>query len=163
MLDLIFLILMIIVLIKAFKGDFCETLCNVAMVIGIIASVIGMIICFAADTTFLDMFAPAEMGILNLLVFVVAVLLKPAARLLVKTRQDKIDEACRTYYNDVERFHENLNRPVYNPTDATDGISDILDENGCIDIHKARKTDAPSTNQPQTTQTTTDLISDRKP
>ena len=105
MLDLIFLILMIIVFVKAFQGTYNETLCNVALVTGIIASVIGMINCFVTDSSvvFLDMFSPSSMGLLNLAVFLIAIFQKPAAKLLVKNQKEK--EAS---YENLSPLHQAL-------------------------------------------------------
>lgn len=132
MLDLIFLVLMIIIFIKAFQGTYNETLCNVALVIGIIASVIGMINCF-----FLDMFSPSSMGLLNLAVFLVAIFQKPAAKLLVKNQKEKEAEQLRSIEEESTRVKENFFRNTAKPDNASQ-IDYMLDENGCIDIHAKR-------------------------
>ena len=147
MLDLIFLVLMIIIFIKAFQGTYNETLCNVALVTGIIASVIGMVNCFVTDSSvvFLDMFSPSSMGLLNLAVFLIAIFQKPAAKLLVKNQKEKEAEQLRIIEEESTRVKENFFRNTVKPDNASQ-IDYMLDENGCIDIHAKRDSqpDAPS-------------------
>ena len=84
MLDLVFLVLMLIVMINALRGEFKETVCNVATVVGIIASIIGLITAFVqvkASNT-----APL---VLNLIVLLFAVLLRRFAQLFVKQYEEK--------------------------------------------------------------------------
>lgn len=147
MLDLIFLVLMIIIFIKAFQGTYNETLCNVALVTGIIASVIGMINCFVTDSSvvFLDMFSPSSMGLLNLVVFLIAIFQKPAAKLLVKNQKEKEAEQLRSIEEESTRVKENFFRNTVKP-DNSSQVDYMLDENGCIDIHTKRdsQSDTPS-------------------
>ena len=84
MLDLVFLVLMLIVMINAIRGEFKETVCNVATVVGIIAAIIGLITAFVqvkASNT-----APL---VLNLIVLLFAVLLRKFAQQFVKLYEEK--------------------------------------------------------------------------
>lgn len=107
MLDLVFLVLMIIVLLKSLKGEVHELLCNIATVVGIIAALIGIVSSFFSKAG--DSFG---MGILNILVLLIAVVLKPVAKHFARLYQNKIDEQVRLYNEEVERVQANFNRPV---------------------------------------------------
>lgn len=106
MLDLVFLVLMVIVIVKAIKGDFNELLCNIALVVGVIASVLGMINAF-----FSRQGDPTTQGLANLLVFLIAFALKPVAKHFVKLYDNKIEEQRRIIEEETERIHANFNRP----------------------------------------------------
>lgn len=47
MLDLIFLVLMIVVIVQASNGKVNDTLCDVALVIGILAGIVGLVSAFS--------------------------------------------------------------------------------------------------------------------
>lgn len=107
MLDLLFLVLMIITLVKAIKGDYNETLCNIALVVGIIAAVLGMISALFGNTANAFSF-----GMLNILVLAIAVALRPVAKHFAKLYQDKLDEQIRIIEEETKRVNENIERPV---------------------------------------------------
>lgn len=107
MLDLVFLVLMIIVLTKSLKGEVNILLCNIAIVVGFIAALFGIVSSFFSTTG--DSFG---MGILNILVLLIAVALKPVAKHFAQLYQNKIDEQVRLYNEEVERHQANFNRPV---------------------------------------------------
>lgn len=107
MLDLIFLVLMIIVLVKAINGDYNETLCNVAIVVGIIAAILGIISALFGNS--IDAFSG---GMLNILVIIIAAALRPVAKHFAKLHQDKLDEQIRIIEEETKRITENTERPV---------------------------------------------------
>ena len=81
MLDLVFLVLLIYVCFKAERGEYKETACNVALVIGILAGVVGAAVGIArGQGTFV---------FLNIIVMLMAFGLRFAARHLVKLYIDK--------------------------------------------------------------------------
>lgn len=84
MLDLVFLILMLIVLINSIRGDFYETLCNVATVVGIVAAASGLIMAFINEKS--SNTAPL---VLNIIVFFAAIFLRRMALRFVKLHEDK--------------------------------------------------------------------------
>ncbi len=81
MLDLAFLVLGVYVFVKALKGEYKETACNIAMVVGIIAGFVGCAVAISHNQT--------VMMILNILVVLIAFGLRFAARHLVKMYIDK--------------------------------------------------------------------------
>ncbi len=105
MLDLVFLVLMIIVLLRSLKGDFNLLMCNIAGVIGVAAAIIGIITAFFSDDASSDF-----LGIMNVIVLIIAIVLKPAAKHFAKLYQDKVDEATRSYYEEEENAKENFFR-----------------------------------------------------
>lgn len=112
MLDLVFLVLMIIVLMKSLKGDLNILLCNIAAVVGFIAGLVGIVGSFFSQegNSFF-------IGLLNILVIIIAVILKPVAKYLVRAYQNQIDEQVRLYAKEVERAQANFNRSA--PRDNT--------------------------------------------
>ena len=81
MLDLVFLAVGIYVITKASKGEYAETACNIALVVGIIAGVIGCIDAITkGDGTFVFM---------NVLVILFAFSIRFAARHLAKMYIEK--------------------------------------------------------------------------
>lgn len=83
MLDLIFAVLMIIIIVKANKGEVNDTLCNVALVIGVLAGILGLVRAF---------FIPGDgvFWILNIIVMLFAFVLKRVAQHFAKLYDDKI-------------------------------------------------------------------------
>lgn len=81
MLDIVFLILMIYVYIYALKGIYKETACNIALVTGIIAGLIGCIQALMSNND--------VMVTLNIIIMVMAFGLRFAARKLVNLYHDK--------------------------------------------------------------------------
>lgn len=105
MLDLVFLVLMIAVLLKSLKGDFNLTLCSVATVVGVIAAIVGIITAFFSNEA-----NSYGLGFLNILVLIIAFLLKPAAKHFAKLYQNKIDEETRSYFEAEQHAKDNFFR-----------------------------------------------------
>lgn len=96
MLDLIFLILFIIIFVKANKGVVNETLCNTAMVIGVLAGILGLVQAFFIK-------GDNKLWILNIIVMLIAFFIKRAAYRFAKLYTDKMDELDRRYRKAMER------------------------------------------------------------
>ncbi len=105
MLDLVFLVLMIIVLLRSLKGDFNLLMCNIAVVVGVVAAIVGIITAFFSDGANSNI-----LGFLNIFVLIIAFLLNPVARKFAKLYQDKVDEATRSYFEEEENVKENFFR-----------------------------------------------------
>ncbi len=105
MLDLVFLVLMIIVLLRSLKGDFNLLMCNIAVVVGVVAAIVGIITSFFSDDANSNI-----LGFLNIFVLIIAFLLNPVARKFAKLYQNKVDEATRSYYEEEEHVKENFFR-----------------------------------------------------
>ncbi len=105
MLDLVFLALMVITLVKAIKGNYNELLCNISLVIGVLAGTLGIISAFFGDIN-----QPFLMGILNVLVIVIAFFLRPAAQHFAQLYQNKLDEQQRLIEKEIERARANSQR-----------------------------------------------------
>lgn len=82
MLDLIFAVLMIVIIVKANKGEVSETLCNVALVIGILAGVLGLVQAFISKGS-------SNFWILNIIVMLIAFVLKRVAQHFAKLYNNK--------------------------------------------------------------------------
>ena len=103
MLDLIFLVLFIIIIVKANKGIVNDTLCNVALVIGVLAGIAGLVQAFFIKGS-------GNFWIMNIIVMLIAFALKRAAQYLAKLYRDREDELARRYRKATERisrFDEN--------------------------------------------------------
>lgn len=111
MLDLIFLVLMLIVLGHALRGEFQETLCNVATVIGVITALIGLISVFLKTSS--------TNGVpltLNLFLLILAVLLRRFAKQFVKLYEEKERENAEKLLAETSRYvrdNEKALPPVY--------------------------------------------------
>lgn len=81
MLDLAFLVVAVIAIVKANKGEYSEFFCNLAMIVGIIAGVVGCVVGIMAGQ---GMFV-----FLNIIVMVGAFGLRFAAKRLVQLTLDK--------------------------------------------------------------------------
>lgn len=106
MLDLVFLVLMVIVLVKANQGIFMETLCKVALVVGIFAGVAGLIAAFFMEGT-------GAFGLINLAVVFFACLLKPAAKHFVKLYEQKIAQSDEEYRKAIAHYKHDDKPDVY--------------------------------------------------
>ena len=106
MLDIIFLVLMIIVLVKANQGIFMETLCKVALVIGIFAGIVGLISAFFMEGT-------GAFGLVNLAVVIFACLLKPAAKHFVKLYEQKIAQSDEEYRKAISHYKHDDKPDIY--------------------------------------------------
>lgn len=108
MLDLVFLILGIYIIVKAEKGEYKETACNIALVVGILAGIVGIVDAFFRDNR--------TMGFLNVIVILMAFALRFAARLLVKLYLDKKAEEAARLEHDMRLYSkfDDLNKnPIY--------------------------------------------------
>lgn len=107
MLDLIFLILMVIVIIKANMGEVNDTLCNVALVIGILAGILGLVQAFFLKGN--------SLWGLNIVVMLFAFVLKRVAQHFAKLYDQKIEEAEEQYRRAQERHARDFDngRTVY--------------------------------------------------
>ena len=115
MLDLIFLVLLVIVIIRAMNGIFHEALCNAATVVGIIAAIVGFVTAFFQTVS--SNRAPL---FLNIFVLLFAVLLRKIARQFVKLYDDKQRMIAEQREAEVSRYtreDEKKRPPVY--TDET--------------------------------------------
>lgn len=84
MLDLIFLGLGIYIFVKAAKGEYKETACNVALVVGILAAIVGIVYATAQNDSIVVF--------LNIIVMILSFAIRFAAKHLVKLYLDKLAE-----------------------------------------------------------------------
>lgn len=89
MLDLAFLIIGIYVIVNANKGIYKETACNVGIVVGLLAAIVGCLVAFNNSD--------AKFAFLNIIVSLMAFALPFAARHLVKLYLDKQVEIFEQY------------------------------------------------------------------
>lgn len=116
MLDLAFILIGIFIIVKACKGEYKETACNIAFVVGIIAGVVGSIV--AADRHDDFMLIP------NIIVMIYAFLIRFAARHLAnkyieKRKAEKEDALEREMY-----LHSRYNDPNRKNVYADDNFDD---------------------------------------
>lgn len=109
MLDLAFLAIAIYVVRKASIGEYRETACNVALVVGILAGIVGCIVAFRDWDNGLEM--------LNALVIVFAFALRFAAKKLAKLYNDKERERAEMIELEIASRRRFNDSPVY--TDDT--------------------------------------------
>lgn len=108
MLDLAFLILGIYIIVKAEKGEYKETACNIALVVGILAGIVGLVDAFFNNNK--------TMAFLNVIVMLLAFGIRYAARLLVKLYLDKRAEEAARLEHDTRLYSkfDDLNKePIY--------------------------------------------------
>lgn len=103
MLDLTFLALMIYVCVKANKGEYKETACNAALVVGILAGLVGCVIAITKDD-FKFLF-------LNIIVMLMSFALRFVARHFVKLYTDKQAELTAEYERDI-RLHSRFSDKI---------------------------------------------------
>lgn len=118
MLDLVFLVLMLIVLIMAVNGKYNETLGGVATVVGIVAAVAGIIMAFIKVKS-----SNSAPFFLNVIVFFIALFLRPFARKFVELYENKKREERERLLASVRRnSRESANElpPVYNDDNFDD-------------------------------------------
>ena len=96
MLDLIFLVLFIIIIVRANQGMVNSALCDAALVVGVLAGIAGLVQAFfmEGDNIF---------WILNLIVMFMAFALRRVAEHFAKLYRDRMDEAERQYRKAMER------------------------------------------------------------
>lgn len=97
MLDLIFAVLMIVIIVKANKGEVNDTLCGVALVIGVLAGIAGLVQAFFIQ-------GESNLWILNIVVMVFAFVLKRVAEHFAKLYNNKKEEIEAEYRAARERF-----------------------------------------------------------
>lgn len=124
MLDLIFLVLMIIIIYKANKGEVNETMCNVAIVVGVLAGVLGLVQAFFLEGSII--------WILNIFVMLFAFLIKRTAKHFAKLYNQKKEEIEEEYRKAVETHSRDTDKPVY--TDETFDDPNIRFGGGTGDI-----------------------------
>lgn len=112
MLDLIFLVLMIIVIVQANNGKVNDTLCDVALVIGILAGIFGLVQAFFAKNS--------GFWILNIIVMLMAFVLKRVAQQFAKLHNQKIEAIQEEYRKGVERRKRHHGESEYINTDFDD-------------------------------------------
>lgn len=103
MLDLTFLALMIYVCVKANKGEYKETACNAALVVGILAGLVGCVSAITKDD-FKFLF-------LNIIVMLMSFALRFVARHFVKLYTDKQAELTAEYERDI-RLHSRFSDKI---------------------------------------------------
>ncbi len=112
MLDLIFLVLMIVIIVKANNGEVNDTLCNVALVIGVLAGIFGLV---------QEIFNPGYIWGLNILVMLFAFVLKRVAQHFAKLHNDRIDQIEEEYRKAAARHSRDK--------DPNSGIANYDDPN----------------------------------
>lgn len=114
MLDLIFAVLMIVIVVKANNGEVNDTLCNVALVIGVLAGILGVVqAIFSSNGNYL-------WG-LNILVMLFAFALKRVAQHLAKLHNDRIVQ--------IEEEYRKANIHHARDKDPNSGIANYDDPN----------------------------------
>lgn len=107
MLDLIFAALMIIIIVKANNGVVDDLLCSIALVIGILAGILGLVQAFLGS---------GDIWALHIAVMLIAFLLKRAAKRFAKLHVQKMEELEEEY----NKIHERLSRSDVTPGEAPD-------------------------------------------
>lgn len=105
MLDLIFAVLMVVVIIKANNGEVNYVLCNVALVVGVLAGILGLVQAFFLEGS--------SFWILNILVMLFAFILKRVAEHFAKLHNQKIEEIEEEYRKVRERYSRDSDKTVY--------------------------------------------------
>ena len=114
MLDLIFCALMIIIVVRAnTRGEVNDTMCNVALVVGILAGVVGLVQAFFTE-------GENFIWVLNIIVMLMAFVLKRVAKHFAKLHDQKIEEIQEEYRKGVERRQRHLGESQYVNTDFDD-------------------------------------------
>lgn len=108
MLDLVFVVLLIYIFVNANKGVYKETACNLALVVGILAAIVGFIVAFFRDDS--------VFAVLNVIVMLLGFGIRFAARYLVKLYIDKCAEETARLEHDRRLYSkfDDLNKdPIY--------------------------------------------------
>lgn len=96
MLDLVFAVLMVIIIVKANKGEVNDTLCNVALVVGVLAGILGLVQAFFLKGS--------SFWALNIVVMLFAFVLKRVAEHFAKLYNQKKEE-FEEEYRRVRELH----------------------------------------------------------
>lgn len=118
MLDLVFLVFLLITLFFAFRGAYKETLCNIAMVVGILAAVIGFVVMFLRSP-----FGNSIPVFLRVFELVFAFSLRFITRHIVKLYDDRIAENERKIQETLSRYTReapDAKPPVYDDNNFDD-------------------------------------------
>ena len=108
MIDLALAVILIYIFVKANKGVYKETACNIALVVGILAAVLGFVLAFIRNEP--------GFAFLNVIVMLIAFGIRFAARHLVKLYHEKeIADAEQREYDAYlhSKFDDQNKAPVY--------------------------------------------------
>lgn len=97
MLDLAFLILFIIIIARSLRGKFDNLLSDVAIVVGVLAGILGIFI-----NGMENLANSNKMIFLNVIVIIIAIGQRYAARHLAKMYNDKIEQSQQALEKDIE-------------------------------------------------------------
>lgn len=97
MLDLAFLILFIIIIARSLRGKFDNLLSDVAIVVGVLAGILGIFI-----NGMENLANSNKMILLNVIVIIIAIGQRYAARHLAKMYNDKIEQSQQALEKDIE-------------------------------------------------------------
>lgn len=113
MLDLIFCVLMIIIIVKANDGKVSDTLCNVALVIGFLAGILGLVQAFFIR-------GESFFWLLNIIVMLMAFALKKIAKRFAELHDRKVEAYLKESRKRAEKRHLNRGDIEYVNTDFDD-------------------------------------------
>lgn len=113
MLDLIFLVLMIIVLVQANNGKVNAVLCDVALVIGIFAGVIGLMNAFFIR-------GESLLWVLNIVIMLMGLFLRKVACRFADLHNQRIDEYQEKYREWKERRSSDNGREIHSDINFDD-------------------------------------------
>lgn len=108
MLDLVLTALLIYIFVKANKGEYKETACNIALVVGILAAIVGFVTAFFRDDS--------TFAVLNVIVMLIAFGIRFAAQHLVKLYLEKEIADAEQREHDAylhSKFDDPNKKPVY--------------------------------------------------
>lgn len=104
---LVFLVVFVITLKRAIKGNYSETLCNVAVVLGIVSSIAGLIVGFFTDM-------PDVVAVLYVGIMIFSFFIKRIAKQFDKLYKQEIEEELERIEQMEKRFAErDAKPPVY--------------------------------------------------
>lgn len=110
---LVFLVVFVITLIKAVRGSYSETLCNVASALGIVSSIAGLIV-----GLFTDM--PDVVAVLYVGIMIFSFFIKRIARQFDKLHRQKIEEELDRIAQEERRYAEMDAKPAVYTEDNFD-------------------------------------------
>lgn len=107
MLDVVFFVLMVIIIYKANRGEVNDTMCNVALVVGILAGVLGLVQAFFIKGS--------DIWILNIFIMLFAFFLKRIAQHFAKLYFDKKEQLEEEYRKaqEIHSRHFDNDKTVY--------------------------------------------------
>lgn len=113
MLDLAFLILFIIVIMRSLRGHFDEMLSNIAIVVGVLAGFLGIFV-----NGMVNLASSNKMILLNVIVVIVAIGQRYAAQHLAKMYNDKIEQSRQALEKDIELHSRKRDGSAYQIAEA---------------------------------------------